>query len=169
MRTYIMICASINAFLGSRAFASRQYARGCGYVLTAPAIWGRLRAYASARGGYCATHNTPPRARLLACAPYAALAPAMCSPPPRLGGGCAHTPPHRCAPAPVLRQICHPNSRFSELFATISPDAERDNRAQRTQFKEAPWDSISIEATRGLNLHYLARYNMSTNRVSSPT
>ena len=48
MRTYIMICASINAFLGSRAFASRQYARGCGYVLTAPAIWGRLRAYASA-------------------------------------------------------------------------------------------------------------------------
>ena len=49
------------------------------------------------------------------------------------------------------------------------PDAVRDNRAQRTQFKEAPWDSISIEATRGLNLHYPVRYNMSTNRVSSPT
>ena len=53
-----MICASINAFLGSRAFASRQYARGCGYVLTAPAI-----------GGGCA--HTPPLGGLLRSAQYA--------------------------------------------------------------------------------------------------
>ena len=146
--------------------AIRPWLRLCAHR---PRDWGAVARIRLREGGYCATRNTPPRARLLACAPYAALAPAMCSPPPRFGGGSAHTPPHRCAPAPVLRQICHPNSRFSELFATISPNAERDNRAQRTQFKEAPWDSISIEATRGLNLHYLARYNMSTNRVSSPT
>ena len=169
MRTYIMICASINAFLGSRAFASRQYARGCGYVLTAPAIGGRLRAYASARGAI-AQRAIRPLVRGYSLALHTPRLLRLCAHRPRdWGGGCAHTPPHRCAPAPVLRQICHPNSRFSELFATISPDAERDNRAQRTQFKEAPWDSISIEATRGLNLHYLARYNMSTNRVSSPT
>ena len=168
MRTYIMICASINAFLGSRAFASRQYARGCGYVLTAPAIWGRLRAYASAWGAI-AQRAIRPLVRGYSLALHTPRLLRLCAHRPRDWVAVARIRLRTSMTAPVLRQICHPNSRFSELFATISPDAERDNRAQRTQFKEAPWDSISIEATRGLNLHYLARYNMSTNRVSSPT
>lgn len=151
-----------------------------GFCLAAIRPWLRLCAHrprdlgAVARirlreGGYCATRNTPPRARLLACAPYAALAPAMCSPPPRLGGRLRAYASAPMCPGPSSATDLSSKLALFRAFRTISPDAERDNRAQRTQFKEAPWDSISIEATRGLNLHYLARYNMSTNRVSSPT
>ena len=132
-----------------------------------PPIAGRLRAYASARGaiaqcairplvrGYSLALHTP---RLLR----------LCAHRPAIGGGCAHTPPHKHDHPSSATDLSSKLALFRAFRYNI-PGAVRDNRAQRTLFKEAPWDSISIEATRGLNLHYPVRYNMSTNRVSSPT
>lgn len=120
MRTYIMIWASINAFLGSRAFALRQYARGCGYVLTAPAIGGGGCAHTPPRGGLLRNAQYAPscaatrlRSIRRACSGYVLTAPRL--------GAVARIRLRTSMTTPVLRQICHPNSRFSELFATISP------------------------------------------------
>ena len=105
MRTYIMICASINAFLGSRAFASRQYARGCGYVLTAPAIWGRLRAYASARGAI-AQRAIRPLVRGYSLALHT----------PRLLRLCAHRPRDLGADARIRLRTDVPRPQFCDRF-----------------------------------------------------
>lgn len=105
MRTYIMICTSINAFLGSRAFASRQYARGCGYVLTAPAIWGRLRAYASARGAI-AQRAIRPLVRGYSLALHT----------PRLLRLCAHRPRDWGAVARIRLRTDVPRPQFCDRF-----------------------------------------------------
>ncbi len=120
MRTYIMIWASINAFLGSRAFALRQYARGCGYVLTAPAIGGGC-AHTPTLGGAIAQCAIRPLVRGYSLALHTPRLLRLCAHRPCDWGAVARIRLRTSMTAPVLRQTCHPNSRFSELFATISP------------------------------------------------
>lgn len=45
----------------------------------------------------------------------------LCAHRPRDWGAVARIRLRTSMTAPVLRQTCHPDSRFSELFATISP------------------------------------------------
>lgn len=103
-----------------------------GFCLAAIRPWLRLCAHRPRDwgGGGCA--HTPPRGGLLRNAQYAPSCAATrlrsirraCSgyvlTAPRLGA-VARIRLRTSMTTPVLRQICHPNSRFSELFATISP------------------------------------------------
>lgn len=78
-----MIWASINAFLGSRAFALRQYARGYGYVLTPPRLGAvariRLRLGGLLRNAQYAPSCAATRLRSIrrACSGYVLTAPAI--------------------------------------------------------------------------------------------